>query len=241
MSFHLQICHPNDLFSDEWKTVASSDHQPMLLEELSHPTFEHVRGTLVREIKTDGTVGYQGIYGDTLCLDVGPYSEIAKTLGMVGLDGHHAVSEEFIRRGFLVSYATSNDVYDMIYWLRELLTHKEFVRICYEHCRMSLTKTKSQPLARETMKDALAWLEKDTPFTYSQDLMNRLHDEQSYTARGMCFCIDEPERAWSYAQKSITYVNYHHLRRRPHSYYADRLRKLFPFHMIAERVLASFE
>lgn len=75
----LQICHPNELIANRWKTVETIDHVEDIPQHIASPVFEWFKGLLIRVI--DGEViEYSGIFSDTACHDVGPNSDVMNNL-----------------------------------------------------------------------------------------------------------------------------------------------------------------
>lgn len=75
MSYLLQICHPNEIFRDGWKTI--EEMSSIQFEYIESPSFEIYPGLIVRFLN-ESIDEYVGIYGDSHCVDVSQYSKVSK-------------------------------------------------------------------------------------------------------------------------------------------------------------------
>lgn len=73
----IQICHPNDLFANGWKTVEQISASSNYKEYITNPNFETFEGLLVRVVSGTFHI-YDGIYGVHKPVDVSQRSALMK-------------------------------------------------------------------------------------------------------------------------------------------------------------------
>lgn len=97
----LQVCHPNDLLTDGWNTV--DEINTIDLGHIESPVFDWYSGLLVRIIDpTIEDIPFEGVYGQTHCINVSYASAIAIKWTI------------FKNEGFLTMWRTTTDVYHMM-------------------------------------------------------------------------------------------------------------------------------
>lgn len=152
MKYLLQICHPNEVCLDAWKTVDEIDDHDDITEHLSSPTFDWYPGLVVRCIMPFDNVApeYIGIYGESECIDVSRTSDFCR---------RHSINRF---ESLIHFWCSTNNASEMFRLLSSTIPQRQRVAVIMKILPMIqhlFTDASQARLAFECMNSIRAWLQ----------------------------------------------------------------------------------
>lgn len=226
----IQIAHPNDIIHDRWNRVESAADLVTMMEIIHAPSFETPKMTLVRAFE-DRAVRYMGIYGDEGVIDLSRSGAAMKKHPW----NFDRASGEY--QSIPYAWAKFNDPSHGLWGVRNLVPKAMMTS--------TLLTLVEEYLPQDSMKIIRDYRGSDA-IGHFQNHYNAKHgyvfqvisakinkDGVAGAVRGMIHT-----RAITESKNDSERLD---LIRKYNKHYADRVRELIPFHVIAEQLVKKYK